>query len=141
MCIVPVSIKYENNGKQITTYAVLGNWNQGSLVHEDVLKELGLKATKTTLSMKTLHGEGSEDTSAIAGMQVKGMNGNGSWLRLPRLYTRKDLTVDKEDIATPEKFTEWEYRKPITKEMVQNDDLCNGLLIGANCMKVLEQCK
>ena len=37
MCIVPVSIKHKNNGKQITTYAMLDNCSQGSFVHEAIL--------------------------------------------------------------------------------------------------------
>ena len=57
---------------------------------------------------------------------------------LPKLYSIKDLPVDKEEIATPEKITEWKYLKSITKEIVQNDYVCIGLLIGANFMKVLE---
>ena len=36
-------------------------------------------------------------------MQVKGINGDGNWLMLPRLYVRKDLSVDKEEITTLEK--------------------------------------
>ena len=71
-------------------------------------------------------------------MQVKGINGNDNWLMLPRLYARKNLTVDKEEISTPEKMTEWEYLRSVTKEIIQNDDVCIGLLIGANCMKALE---
>ena len=54
------------------------------------------------------------------------------------LHARKDLPVDKEEIETPEKIHEWEYLKLIIKEIVQNDDVCIGLLIGANCMKALE---
>ena len=106
MCIVPVSIKYKNNGKQVTRYAMLDNCSQGSFVHEAVLKQLGVKGTKTTLSLKTLHGERSENTSAIVGMQVKGINGHGNWLILPKLYARKDLPVDKEEIETLKKNTE-----------------------------------
>ena len=71
-------------------------------------------------------------------MQVKGINGNGNWLMLPRLYARKNLTVDKEEISIPEKMTEWEYLRSVTKEIIQNDNVCIGLLIGANCMKALE---
>ena len=37
-CIVPLSIKYENNGKQKTTYAMLDNYSQGSFSHEAFLK-------------------------------------------------------------------------------------------------------
>ena len=108
MCIVPVSIKNKNNGEQITTCAMLDNCIQGSFVHEVVLKQLGVKGTKTTLSLKTLNGERSENTSAIAGMQVQGINGDGNWLILWKLYAKKDLPVDKEEIATPEKITKWD---------------------------------
>ena len=59
-------------------------------------------------------------------------------MRLPRHYARKDLPVDKKEIATPEKITEWETLKPITKEIVQNYDVSIGLLIRANCIKTLE---
>ena len=59
-------------------------------------------------------------------------------MRLPRLHARKDLPIDKEEIATPEKITEWEYLKPVSKETVQNDDMRIGLLIGASCMKALK---
>ena len=38
MCIVPLSIEYENNCKKITTYAMLDNCRQGSFVYETTLK-------------------------------------------------------------------------------------------------------
>ena len=41
-----MSIKHENNDKQITTYATLDNCSQGPFVHEAVLKQLGVKALK-----------------------------------------------------------------------------------------------
>ena len=57
MFIVPNSIKYENNGKGITTYAVIDNCSQGLFVHEAVPKQLGVKGTKTTSCLKALNGE------------------------------------------------------------------------------------
>ena len=71
-------------------------------------------------------------------MQVKDINGDDNLLMLPRFYARKDLAVDKEEIVTPDEITKWEYLRPITKEIVQSDDVCIGLLIGANCMTALE---
>ena len=47
ICIVPVRIKYENNGKQITTYVMLDNCSQGSFVRKAVLKELRVKGTNS----------------------------------------------------------------------------------------------
>ena len=70
LCILPVNLKYENNGKQIITYAMLDNCSQVSFVHEAALKQFGVKGTKTTLSLKALRGERSEHTSAIEDIQV-----------------------------------------------------------------------
>ena len=39
-------------------------------------------------------------------MQVKGIKGDGNWLRLPRLYVRNDLPINKDETATQEKITE-----------------------------------
>ena len=55
-----------------------------------------------------------------------------------KALSQKNLPVDKEEITTPEKITKWEYLKPVTNEIVHNDDVCIGLLIGANCVKALE---
>ena len=99
------------------------------VVHEAVLKQIGVKGTKTDLNLRILHGEKSENTSAIAFMQVKRIKGDGKWLSLPRLYARKYLSVEKEEIATAEKITEWEYLKPIAKKIVHSDNVWNGLLI------------
>ena len=49
--------------------------------------------------------------------------------------------MDKEEIATPARISKWEYLKPISNEIVQDEDIVVGLLIGANCMKALEPMK
>ena len=115
MCIVPVNMKYENNGKQITIYAMLDNCSQGSCVHEAV-KQLGVKYIKTTLSLKILHGEILESTNAIAGMQMK--------------FTTKMLQLQRRSFNM-------EYLNAIAKEIVQSDDVYIGLLIRANFIKSL----
>ena len=73
------------------------------------------------------------------GVKVTGMHGDSGWLATPKLYSRREIPVDKEENATPTKIREWKYFQPISNEIVQNDDVHVGLLIGANCMKALEQ--
>ena len=92
---------------------------------------------KTTLNLKTLNGEGSESTTAIEGLQVVGSKDGSTWIKLPRIYTRKHLPVDKKEVATTDKIEEWDYLKTITSKVMQTDDVEVGLLIGANCMKAL----
>ena len=93
---------------------------------------------KTTLNLKTLHGESTENTMVVEGIKVTGMNDDSSWVGLPKLYARKEIPVDKEEIATPAKIKEWKHLTPTSNEIVQRDDVPVGLLIGANCIKALE---
>ena len=69
---------------------------------------------------------------------MTGMSGDSSLLSLPKLNTRREIPVDKEEIATPAKIKEWKHLRSISNEIVQRDDVQVGLLIGANCMKALE---
>ena len=138
MCIVPVRIKHGDSNKMVTTYAMLDSCGQGSLILDSAIKKLGIQGIKTTLKLKTLHGERSESTFAIEGVKVTGMHGDIGWLALPKLYSRREIPVDKEETATTTKIREWKCLQPISNEIVQNDDVHVGLLIGANCMKGLE---
>ena len=136
MCIVIVKIKHGDSNKIVTIYAMLGNCSQGSFILDSAINKLGIQGIKSTLNLKTLYGERSESTFAIEGVKVTRMHHDSSWLALPKLYSRREIPVDKEEIATPRKIREWEYLQPISNEIVQNDDA--GLLIGENCMKALE---
>ena len=122
----------------VITYAMLGNYIQASFILGSVVKKVGIQGIKATLKLRTLYGERSESTFAIEAVKVTGMHGDSSWLALPKLYSGREIPVDKEEIATPTKVREWKYLQPISNEIVQNDDVHVGLLIGENCMKALE---
>ena len=57
------------------------------------------------------------------------------------MYARRNLPVDKEETVTPARISKWEYLKPISNEIVQDEGIVVGLLIGAKCMKALEPMK
>ena len=138
MCIVPVKVKHEDGKDTITTYAMLDNFSQGSFIHDNLVKELGVHGMKTTLNLKTLHGEKTESTMVVEGIKVAGMSGNGSLLSLRKLYTRREIPVGKEEITTTTKIKEWKHLRSISNEIVQRDDVQAGLLFSANCRKALE---
>ena len=54
-------------------------------IQEDLKKGLQLSGRKTRLNLKTLNGEKTESTALIEGMHVKGISGNSSWIKLPRM--------------------------------------------------------
>ena len=86
------------------TYAMLDNCSQDSFIHDNLVKELGVHGMKTTLNLKTLHGEKTESTMVVEGIKLTAMSGGDSLLPLPNLYTRREIPVDKEEIATPTKI-------------------------------------
>ena len=141
MCIVPVKVKSTAQGKDVLTYAMLDNCSQGSFIQEALVKKMQTSGKKTTLNLKALNGERSESTIAIDRLQVARSTDGNTRIKLPRIYTRKHLPVDKKEIATPEKIEELDYLKTISSEITQTDDAEVGLVIGANCIKVLEPLK
>ena len=125
-------------GKDVLTYAMLDKCSQGSFIREALVKKMQTSGRKTTLNFKALNGERSESTTAIDGLQVAVSKDGSTWIRLPRIYTRKHFPVDKKEVAAPDKNEEWDYLKTISSEITQTDDVEVVLLIGANCIKALE---
>ena len=74
-------------------------------------------------------------------MDVKRVSGNNSWIKLQKMQRRKKLPVDKEEIANADKIKQWDYLKVTASDIIQTDGIKVGLLIGTNCMKVLEPLK
>ena len=94
MCIVPVKVKHKDGKDTIISYAMLDNCSQGSFIHDNLVKELGVHGMKTTLNLKTLHGKKTESTMVVEDIKMTGISGNGSLLSPPKLYTRWETTVD-----------------------------------------------
>ena len=74
-------------------------------------------------------------TEAISGLKVTSSTGKNVWINLPVSYTRDNLLVRDEDIATP---NDWKYLERIADKIIQGKLISIGLLIGGNCSKALE---
>ena len=94
---------------------------------------------KLSLNLKTLTGEKSKETLMVDNLNVAGVKKmNNDWISLPKVYLKKTLPVEKEEVVTPEKVSKWKYLDEIKSEITQTDDIEIGMLIGTNCMKALE---
>ena len=60
------------------------------------------------------------------------------WIDLPVTYTKEDLPVGDEDVATPEKIRRWKYLERNAGKITQGQCISIGLLIGGNCSKALK---
>ena len=46
----------------------------------------------------------------VDNLKVAGVNKmNNKWISLPRIYLNKTLPVEKEEVANPEKVSNWKY--------------------------------
>ena len=94
------------------------------------------------LSLETLTGEKAEDTEAVDGLVIFGVDSKKGrpmeWVELAKAYSKNCFPVEIEEIVTPDKIEQWEYLKTISKVIIQIDNIEVGMLIGANCIKALK---
>ena len=77
-------------------------------------------------------------TTTFENLKVAESWGKPKGIKLPRAYTKQDLPVDEQEIATPEKVENWNYLEGISSELYPNTDISVGLMIGANFAEALE---
>ena len=112
---------------------MLDNCSQGTFLKEEIIETLGITGAETRVTVKTLNGEVSQMTTVVENLDVAGSLGKPKWIKLPRAYTKQDLPVDEQEIATPEKVKKWNYLKVTANKICPNTDISVGFLIGANC--------
>ncbi|XP_057302738.1 uncharacterized protein LOC130636904 [Hydractinia symbiolongicarpus] len=87
---------------------------------------------------KALLDNGSQGTFVHESI-LEELNDSSNRLNLPRVFSRKFLPVDKEDIPTPNKVAKWSYLNKIHKNLQQDEEKTDiGILIGVNCPGALE---
>ena len=112
--------------------------SQGTLINTDLARKLKTEAVQTTIKIKTLNGEESQEAEAVSGLKVSKSSGERMWIDLPVTYTKEDLPAGDEDVATPEKIKRWKHLERIAGEITQGQCISIGLLIGGNCPKALK---
>ena len=107
MCIVPVKVRHVHSGKEIQTYAILDCCSQETFIHTDLAWKMRADGMKTTIKIKTLNGEDTQESEAISGLKVSKSTGKRVWIDLPVTYAKTDLPVGDEDVVTPNKIKEY----------------------------------
>ena len=73
---------------------------------------------KLSLNLKTLAGVKSKETLVVDYLKVAGINKmNDEWISLSKVYSKKTLLVEKEEVATPEKGSKWKYLDSVKSEI------------------------
>ena len=106
MCVVPVKVGHVRYGKEIQTYAMIDCYSQGTFIRTDLARKLKADGMKTTIKIKTLNGEDTQESEAISGLKVSKSIGKPVWIDLPMTYAKTDLPVGDKDVVTPNKIKE-----------------------------------
>ena len=102
-----------------------------------MLDNFDIKGTDTKICIKTMTGTTSEDSQIVDGFMVSNVNGTNT-ISLPRLFTRKVLPINKDEVPTVDKVKDWPHLESIMKEIPDIDpDAPVALLIGVNCPTAL----
>lgn len=145
LCVVPVKIYHSSNPKVVTnSYALLDNGSQGTFIMDRVVNELNVDGHKSSLSLRTIHGERKENCLAIDNLVVAPRDDNNkiNQINLPRTYSITNIPVDAEDIPTSAKLSHWPYLDVLRDVLPKTEDgIKVELLIGGNVPKALEPIK
>ena len=117
---------------------MLDSCSQRISISTDLTWKLKAEAVQTTIKIRTMNGKKSQETEAVHGLKVSKSSGERIWIGLSVTYTKEDLPVKNEDVATPEKIKRKKYLETIGGEITQGQCISVGLLIGGNCSKALE---
>ena len=137
-CVVLIKVSHQNCKKTMKTYAMLDNCSQGSFIKQELLKRLGADGQKLSVNLKTPTGEKSEEALMVDNVKVAVVNNMNDCILLPKVYLKKTLPVEKEEVATPEKVSKWKYLDLIMSEITQTNDIEIGMLLGSiNILKIV----
>ena len=104
-------------------------------------RKLKAESVQITTKIKTLNGEEIQETEAVCGFKASKLSGERICIDLAATYTKEDLPVGDEDVATPENIKRWKYLEKIAGEITQGQCISIDTLIGGNCSKALQPLK
>ena len=90
MCVVPVNVRHGDSGETLKTYSLLDSCSQDTFILERLAKRFGIKGRITSITIKALNGEVTNNSSVISGMKVANSRDRSEdWLKLSNTYTKK----------------------------------------------------
>ena len=139
ICVVPVTIRHKNSKIEVKTHALLDSCSQGTFASDELIKDLKVNGIPTEITIKTLNGEQTDKSRMIQDLMIKSSyDESDSWTKLPKTYTRQEISSSEEEVATFEKLKRWKYLNRLKNKLCDVDDVKIGILVGANCPAALE---
>ena len=134
LSIVPVKVKVKGSSKKVLTYAFLDSGSNTSFCTEDLLRQLGTKGKKTSLSLTTTQMSNQSIECSLGNLEVSDLR-EKNLIELPMVYSKRRLPVSSDTVGTQEDVNRWPHLKGIKMESIESEV---GLLIGSDAPQVLQ---
>ena len=134
LSIVPVKVKVKGSNKKVLTHAFLDSGSNTSFCTEDLLKKLGTKGKKTSLSLTTMQTSNQSIECSLVNLEVSDLR-EQNLVELPMVYSTPSLPVSSDTVGTQEDVNRWPHLKGIKMESVKSEV---GLLIGSDAPQALQ---
>ena len=135
--ILPVIVTQKGVNIAIKTCAFYDNGSAGCFITERLKEHLEAESTDVKLQLGTMHGNTLMESALVKDLVVTDVNGE-SPVELPRVYTRKEIPADHEQLPSSSLVNRTEHLKEIASEIPPlNPELEIDLLVGSNCPNAL----
>ncbi|KAK3748422.1 hypothetical protein QZH41_005765 [Actinostola sp. cb2023] len=137
--IVPVWVRPEGEpSKEILQYAVLDDQSNVSFISQSLCDRLDLEGPSTVLHLTTVQDSNVPvESNRIHGLEVLDYH-RENIVKLPTLFSRKNVPADRSQIPKPEVAREWNHLQSIAEKLVPyHPDAEISLLIGSNCPRLI----
>lgn len=134
LSIIPVCVKAQKGTKLVRTYASLDPRSSATFATESLINQLNMNNRNTSILLRTMGKESVVNTSIVTGLEMSGLEGH-VFVKLPEVFSQKDIPVTKDNIPCQEDVNKWHYLKDVTLPVIEAEV---GLLIGANVPKAME---
>jgi hypothetical protein len=109
-------VRQKNSGKIVTTYACYDNGSSGCFITERLKNQMNAVVIETSLQLGTMHDLSFINSHVLNELVVTDLNDNND-IELRRTYTREQITIDYQQIPTPEVVGRFENLNAISKEI------------------------
>ncbi len=135
--IIPITVYHSSNPeKKMNTYALLDNQSNACFLDQRLADELNVPSERVHLSLTTMADKRIVPCNLVNGLVIKGVEEN-SEVKLPGVYTKESIPVDKDLIPRKETINKWPHLKSVANDLPILKEKEVGMLIGFNCSVAL----
>ncbi|XP_072168946.1 uncharacterized protein [Diadema setosum] len=129
VCLRVVPVRISGNGGEVRTWALLDEGSDVSLCDEKLVRQLGIQGVERNFQLSTVGNTGASKKGLEVKLTVKNIE-DGEGIRLPKVWTVRNLNISSSCIPTPEDLKGWRHLEGLELPNITGKEV--QLLIGGD---------